>query len=237
VVLRRTLHTGIVPSPASESESASERPPSAVCDRGHALAGGVPSERRRSSVPPSSNAARLRRAGGLHSGGPAPPFLYGIAPIPDLWPRFPPSTRRDGRTAYPSSLQSEKRTQRPKLVAIAKPPLRSGFAGPSSILLPPRSARRLRRPWRCCSGPLLRPAIRRNLAVASDRHLTTSHGPRDEALRDSATPTGDSRYRCLVGGRQIRNSKFEIRNFLARGWKRSNVHASLNGDGVVPYTV
>jgi hypothetical protein len=67
----------------------------------------------------------------------------------------------------------------------------------------PRSAWRLRRPWRCSYGPLLRPAIRRNLAVASDRHLTTSHGPRDEALRNSATPTEASRRRIQAGGRQI----------------------------------
>jgi hypothetical protein len=37
-------------------------------------------------------------------------------------------------------------------------------------------------------------------------------GPRDEALRDSVTPTGVSRRRIEDGGRQIRNSKFEIRN-------------------------
>ncbi len=113
----------------------------------------------------------------------------------------------------PPSLQSEKRTQRPKLVAIAESPLRSDSAGHCSFLERPRSAWRLRRPWRWCSGPLLRPAIRRNLAVASDRHLTMSRGPRDEALRNSATPTGGSGRRLQVWGRQIRNPKSEIRNF------------------------
>ncbi len=93
----------------------------------------------------------------------------------------------------PPSLQSEKRTQRPNLVAIAKPPLRCGFAGRGSVLRRPRSAWRLRRPWCCRYGPLLRPAIRRNLAVASDRQLTTSRSPRDEALCSSATPTVASR--------------------------------------------
>ena len=128
-----------------------------------------------------------------------------------------PSRRKLMRNAgCPSSLQSEKRTQRPKLVAIAKPPLRYGFAGPGSVLERPRSVWRLRRPWRCRYGPLLRPAIRRNLAVASDRQLTTSSGPRDEALRNSATPTVGSRRRMQAGGRQIRNSKFEIRNHVAR---------------------
>jgi hypothetical protein len=39
-------------------------------------------------------------------------------------------------------------------------------------------------------------------------------GPRDETLRDSATPTGASRRRIEDGGRQIRNSKFEI----SPGW-------------------
>ena len=100
----------------------------------------------------------------------------------------------------PLSLQSEKRTQRPKLVAIAESPLRSDSAGPCSVLERPRSARRLRRPCRCRSGPLLRPAIRRNLAVASDRHLTTPRGPRDEALRASGAPTVGSRWRVQVGG-------------------------------------
>ena len=109
------------------------RPPSAVCDRGHAASVDAPSESKLWSEPSTSPAARLRRAGGLHSRRTATPTLYWIAPIPDLWPRFPPTTHRDGRTAYPSSLQSEKRTQRPKLVAIAKPALRSGFAEPGSV--------------------------------------------------------------------------------------------------------
>jgi len=108
--------------------------------------------------------------------------------------------RRDDRTVYPSSLQSEKRTQRPKLVAIAESPLRCDSARPGSVLLPPRSARRLRRPCRCCYGPLLRSAIRRNLARASAHHLTTSRGPRDEALRNSGAPTVGSEWRFQVGG-------------------------------------
>ena len=56
--------------------------------------------------------------------------------------------------------------------------------------------------------------MHRNLAVASDRQLTTSHGPRDEALRNSATPTGGSGRRIQIGDgkSEIRNSKFEILN-------------------------
>jgi len=62
-------------------------------------------------------------------------------------PGRPPSAgRARGHTLADgvlSSLQSEKRTQRAKLVAIAKPQLRSGFAGRGSVLQPPRSAWRL----------------------------------------------------------------------------------------------
>jgi len=42
----------------------------------------------------------------------------------------------------------------------------------------------------------------------------TFRGPRDEALRDSATPTGAFRQRIEAAGRQIRNPKSEIRNFM-----------------------
>jgi hypothetical protein len=110
----------------------------------------------------------------------------------------------------PPSLQSEKRTQRPNLGAIAESPLRSDSAGHGSFLDPPRSARRLRRPRRCRCGPLLRPAICRNLERASAHHLTTFRGPRDEALSDSATPTEASRRWVQAWGRQIRNPKSEI---------------------------
>jgi hypothetical protein len=44
--------------------------------------------------------------------------------------------------------------------------------------------------------------------------LVTSRGPRDEALRNSATPTVGSRRRMRAGGRQIRNPKSEIRSPL-----------------------
>ena len=66
-------------------------------------------------------------------------------------PTFLRSVGMAGRP-IPLSLQSEKRTQRPKLVAIAESPLRCDSAGRGPVLLPPRSARRLRRPRRCCSG-------------------------------------------------------------------------------------
>ncbi len=115
---------------------------------------------------------------------------------------FLPPLDRDDHEICPSSLQSEKRIQRPNLVAIAESPLRFDSAGPGSVLLRPRSARRLRRPRRCRFGSLLRPAIRRHLARASAHHLTTPRGPRDETLRDSATPTvgsGSETPRCDTG--------------------------------------
>jgi len=173
----------------------------------------VPSERKRSSVSPVTALARLRRAGGL-------PPTERRTPHP-VWDRADPgplaafsSLRSVGMAGrpIPSSLQSEKRTQRPNLVAIAESPFHSDSAGRGSVLLPPRSARRLRRPRRCRYGPLLRPAIHRKLAVASDHHLTTSRGPRNEAPRNSGTPTVDSLRRMQLGGGkfEIRNSKFEI---------------------------
>ena len=93
-------------------------------------------------------------------------------------------------------------------------PFHSDSAGRGSFLERQGSAWRLRRPRRCRYGPLLRPAIRRNLAVASDRHLTTSRVPCDEALRHSATPTVPSRQRMYAAGRQIRNPKSEIPSAL-----------------------
>jgi len=152
------------------------RPPSAVCDRGHAASVATPSERERSSV-----ALDLVRC--APGGAPAGYSLPNDA------------LDRDDHEICPSSLQSEKRTQRPKLVAIAESPLRCDSAECGPVLFPPRSARRLRRPRRYCYGPLLRPAIRRNLARAGARHLTTSRGPRDEVLRNSGAPTVGSGWR------------------------------------------
>ena len=67
--------------------------PPAVCDRGHAFSDSVPSERKRSSVPPSSNAARLRRAGGLHSSGGTPSNSFSR-------PHPPPTRPRKATTGY-----------------------------------------------------------------------------------------------------------------------------------------
>ena len=78
------------------------RPPATVFDRGHAFSDCVPSERERSSVPPSSNAARLWRAGGLHSSEAAPPPYLGSRRFRISGRVFLPPLGRDGRTAYPS---------------------------------------------------------------------------------------------------------------------------------------
>jgi len=112
----------------------------------------------------------------------------------------------------PPSRISEKRTQGPNLVAIAESTFHSDSAGRGPVLLTPRSARRLRRPRRCRYGPLLRPAIRRDLARASAHHLTTSRGPRDEALRASGTPTVGSERRVQSTGERARHGRHEARS-------------------------
>jgi len=182
--------------------------------------------RPRPPTPPKASSRRSHRPRPLRAFGalagcirawPHPPSFMGSRRFRTSGRVFLPPLGRYGRTAYPSSLQSEERTQRPKLVAIAESPLRSDSVGPGSFLERPRSAWRLRRPRRCCYGPLLRPAIRGYLARASAHHLTTSRGPRDEVLRNSATPTGGSGRRLQVWGRQIRNPKSEIRNSCGVG--------------------
>jgi len=138
----------------------------------------VPARRPRSSPaatrwmptsPPRASSRRRRRPPTLRAfGAPAGCIRAGPHPPPYLGSRrfrtsgrvFLPPLGRDGRTAYPS-------------VAPV------GETHPEA-----------QRPWRCRSRPLLQPAIRRNLARASAHHMTTSRGPRDEALHDRATPTG-----------------------------------------------
>jgi len=167
-------------------------------------------ERKRSSIPPSNNAARLWRAGGLHSSRTAPPSLYGIAPIPDLWPRFPPSARSgwpDGLSLRRSSRRNTPRgpnssrsrnlrcaaVSRGAVLSLSARGRRGGFAAHGATATG------------LCCGP-------RYAAIwsADAHHMTTSRGPSDEALRYSATPTEASRHRIQAEGHQIRNSKFEI---------------------------
>ena len=70
--------------------------------------------------------------------GPHPPFHSSLRPhfavdggLRTSDPVFLPALRRDDRTVYPSSLQSEKRTQRPSLGATASAPPGSAEAGAS----------------------------------------------------------------------------------------------------------
>jgi len=198
------------PTRARFRARARARPPFAVCDRDHAASVATPSERERSSVALDlvRCAPAARRRAAFEQGRPLPSCI-GSRRFRTSGRVFLPPLGRDGRTAYPS-LAPVGETHPD--VAIAESPYHSDSAGPDSVLQPPWSAWRLRRPRRCCYGPLLRPATRRNLARASAHHLTTPRGPRDEALRNSATPTGASRRRIQAGGRQIRNPKSEIPN-------------------------
>jgi len=139
-----------------------------------------------------------------------PPTLYWIAPIPDLWPRFPPSARSgwpDGLSLPCSSRRNAPRgpiSSRSRNLRFTPIPRglvqswnargrRGGFAAHGAVAT-----------GRCC-GP-------RYAAIwhANAHQLTTSRGPRDEALRDSATPTVAFQRRMEAGGRQIRNPKSEI---------------------------
>jgi len=187
----------------------------------------VPSERERSSVPSVSALARLRRAGGQPPAEQRPPTCIGSRRFRTSGRVFLPPLGRYGRTAYPSSLQSEKRTQRPKLVAIAESPFHSDSAGPGSVLLRPGSAWRLRRPClrftpiprglvQSCYARGRRGGFAAPAAAATDlccgpryeaiwhadaHQLTTPRGPPDEALRNSDTPTGVSGLGIRVWGR------------------------------------
>ncbi len=121
---------------------------------------------------------------GVHS---APPIC--LAPIPDLWARFPPFARRYDHKISSSSLQSEKRTQRPTLGATRNLRCRSDFVmarrhrwrpevgvAPTA---PADCARPLSFPGFCC-GPRCTAIWR-----AEARHLTAPRGPRDDLSRRS----------------------------------------------------
>jgi hypothetical protein len=122
----------------------------------------------------------------------APPTFSVIAPIPDLWPRFPPSTRSgwpDGLSLPRSSRRNAPRgpnssrsrnlrfTPIPRGVVLSFSPRgrRGGFAAHGAVA-----------PGLCC-GP-------RYAAIwhANAHQLTTPRGPRDEALRSSGAPTQGS---------------------------------------------
>jgi hypothetical protein len=137
-------------------------------------------------APPTSPAPRLRRAGGpsprhpeqrsesrdpYFKGGTQSHTLFCLAPIPDLWPRFPPCARRYDREISPSLLQSEKRSQRPILGATRNLRYRSDFVGGAPCGGCPKSAGRLRRP---------RAAPARSRFRAS----ATAHDPAQSGVRE-----------------------------------------------------
>ena len=187
------------------------RPPPAVCDRGHAVSGGGASERKRSSVPPSSTAARLWRAGGLLPAERCPHFLV-IAPIPDLWQRFPPSARSgwpDGLSllAPVGETHPEAQTRRdrgistalrfrgawfspvtPEVGVAAAPPLALPLRASATARDAPQSDGRKRPPSHDVSRPSRRCPPRQ-------RHADCGYPAEDASL-----------------GRPIQNLKSEIRN-------------------------
>ena len=170
--------------------------------------------------PPSASAHRSHHprppcacgtpAGYLPPNDPPPPLCV-IAPIPDLWPRFPPSARSgwpDGLSLPRSSRRNAPRgpnssrsrnlrfavVSRGAVLSFSFRGRRDGFAALGAAATD------------LCCGP------RYAVIWHADAHqLTTSRVPRDEALRNSATPTGVSRRRIQAGGCQILipNSEFQ----------------------------
>jgi hypothetical protein len=136
----------------------------------------------------------------------AHPTLYVIATIPDLWPRFPPSARSgwpDGLSLPRSSRRNAARgpiSSRSRNLRCAPIPRgfvlsfntrgrRGGFATPAAAATA------------LCCGP--RYAV---IWHAKAHQLTPFRGPRDEALRDSATPTRGSERRSQAWVELIPNT-------------------------------
>jgi len=163
-----------------------------------------------SSEPSASPAARLWRAGGLQPSGAAPPFLYGIAPIPDLWPRFPPSARSvrspDLSLLAPvGETHPEAQTRRDRGISVSlrfrgarscpvSPEVGAAAAPPLALLLRASTAARDTQP----SGARKR---------APDDHVSrpSRRGPPQQRHADYGFPAEDSSWGTA-------NSKFEIRN-------------------------
>jgi len=130
-----------------------------------------------------------------------PTTLFVIAPIPDVWQRFPPSTRSgwpDGLSLSRSSRRNaprgpkSSRSRNLRFTPIPRGLVQSCYArGRRGSCAAPAAVT----PGLYC-GPRY-PAIWH----ANAHQLTTSRGPRNEALRNSATPTGASQRRIQAGGR------------------------------------
>ena len=102
-------------------EADTQRPPAAVFDRGNASLERRPSKSKLLSVRRTSSAVRLRRTGGLHTEVKNHPPLIGDRA--DSGPLIPFSSLHSVGMAgrpIPTSLQSEKRAQRPNLGATLR---------------------------------------------------------------------------------------------------------------------
>ena len=169
--------------------------------------------RPRSPRPPSASArrscstspaARLQRAGGLHSSKAAPSTLYWIAPIPDLWPRFPLSSRSgwpDGLSLPRSSRRNAPRgpiSSRSRNLRCAPIPRgfvlsfntrgrRGGFATPAAAATA------------LCCGPRYAAIWRAQARTISRRLAALATRPSATAPRRLGLPGGGSK----LGGRQI----------------------------------
>ena len=149
----------------------------------------VPSERKRSSVPPVTALARLRRAGGLLPAERRTPHLYcdradsgplaafsSLCSVGTITRSVPPRSSRRNAPRGPISSRSLRLRFAPaprSLIQSCYPRgRRGGFAAHAAAAAG------------LCCGP-------RYAAIwhANAHQLATSRGPRDEALRNSATPT------------------------------------------------
>jgi len=154
-----------------------------------------------------------------------------IAPIPDLWPRFPPSARSgwpDGLSLPRSSRRNAPRgpnSSRSRNLRFAPIPRglvqscyprgrRGGFAAPGAVATGLYCGPRYATIWRAQAR-----TISRRLAALATRPSATAprrlRAPRGR-WRQKVSATQNSKLRTQnfwgLGGRKIRNPKSEIRN-------------------------
>ncbi len=197
------------------------RPPTAVCDRGHAFSADVSSESKLSSEPSTSNTARLRRAGGLHPSEAAPPPCMGSRRFRTSGRVFLPSlVGTTGRSVPPRSSRRNaprgpisSRSRNLRYAPVSRGAVlscdprgrRGGFAAPAAAATG------------LCCGPRYA-AIWRSQATAISRRLaalaTRPSAPAARRLKAPGGGTQNSKLRTQNSAKrgQAANSKFEIRN-------------------------